>query len=35
MFCYTIEPRDKMFMKGYGLSPFAKKHREKYWQKYK
>ena len=30
--CFSVQPRDRMFVKGYGVLPFAKnmsKHRDK------
>ena len=31
--CYSVQPRDQMFVKGYGFLPFAKNMREKIGKK--
>ena len=28
--CYSVQPRDHVFLKGYGVLYFAKKHGQKY-----
>ena len=31
--CYSVQPRDQMFVKGYGFLPFAKNMRKKIGKK--